>query len=553
MRAIRIPWSGWLAWCILAGTALPAGAQPGRAPVPAAPASAVAVPAAPSAEYRVGPKDVLRVTVFGHDDLTRSVTVAPDGTLPFPLVGAIPAAGLTARQLEARLTELLGRDYLVDPQVSVAVEEYRSQRVFVLGEVEKPGAYPLTGQVTLVDVLSQAGGPGKAAGRQLLVIRGAQTDGPSAPGASGSTTLRVTLKRLLEGDRAENVVLQSGDTIFIPKTTSVFVLGEVVKPGAYTLEKDTTPLEAVTLAGGLSETAAPTAKLLRKRDDGAQETVELDLSGADPRVREMLLAEGDTLLVPRGTSYFVSGEVKKPGAYQLGRSSTAFSAITTAGGFTDRAAAGQVKLIRRSAAGEETLVLDLSGGDPRARDLPLRDGDTLLVPSGNAFYVLGEVAKPGAYPLGTGTTATAAITLAGGFTEKAAQAAVKLTRRLPSGQDEITVLDLSGGDKRSREFFLKDGDVLLVPTGNTFYVLGEVKKPGAYQLSQSTTAIQGIAMAGGFTEKAAPGRTKIIRTHRDGHQETLQVDLNDVIKRGARERDPSLTANDVIVVPESFF
>jgi polysaccharide biosynthesis/export protein len=209
-----------------------------------------------------------------------------------------------------------------------------------------------------------------------------------------------------------------------------------------------------------------------------------------------------------------------------------------------------VKLIRRAPSGEETLVLDLSGSDTRARDYPLQDGDTLLVPTGNAFYVLGEVRKPGAYQIGAATTVLAAITQAGGFTEKAAQALVKLTRRLPSGEDTVAVLDLSGGDPRAREFFLRDGDILLVPAGNTFYVL--VKKPGAYQLEQAT-AIQAVAMAGGFTEKAAPNRTRIIRTHRDGRQETLQVDLNEVIKRGGREKDVVLTANDVIVVPESFF
>lgn len=532
---MRFPRPSWWFAAVLALTlAGPAAGQPG--------------------EYRLGPNDVLKITVFGHDDLTRSATVGPDGTLPFPLVGAIPAAGLTAAQVEARLRELLGRDYLVDPQVSVAVQEYRSQRVFVLGEVEKPGAYALTGRVTLVDILAQAGGPGKAAGRQIHVIRGGRPDAPSAPGASGAPTLRIPLKRLLEGDPTDNVVLQSGDTIFIPKTTSVFVLGEVVRPGAYSLEKDTTPLEAISLAGGLTETAASAgAKLLRRRDDGSQETIALDLSGIDPRARELLLGEGDTLLVPRGTTYFVSGEVKKPGAYPLGRTSTAFTAVTTAGGFTDRAAAAQVKLIRRGGGQEETLVLDLSGADPRARDLPLRDGDTLLVPSGNAFYVLGEVGKPGAYQLGSGTTAIGAVTLAGGFTEKANQAQVKLTRKLVTGQDEVTILDLSGGDPRAREFLLKDGDILLVPAGNTFYVLGEVKRPGAYQLTPNTTTIQAIAMAGGFTEKAAPNRTRIIRTHRDGRQETFQVDLNEVIKRGVRERDVPLTANDVIVVPESFF
>jgi polysaccharide export outer membrane protein len=145
------------------------------------------------------------------------------------------------------------------------------------------------------------------------------------------------------------------------------------------------------------------------------------------------------------------------------------------------------------------------------------------------------------------------MTLAGGFTEKASQTQVKLTRRLPSGVEQTTILDLSGADPKSRELLLKDGDILLVPAGNTFYVLGEVRKPGAYQLDQATSAIQGVAMAGGFTERAAPNRTKIIRTHVDGRQETIVVDLNEVVKRGRKEKDLPILANDVIVVPESFF
>jgi polysaccharide export outer membrane protein len=225
-----------------------------------------------------------------------------------------------------------------------------------------------------------------------------------------------------------------------------------------------------------------------------------------------------------------------------------------AGGFTDKAAQSQAKLIHRLPSGQEqTVVLDLSGADPQARDFALRDGDTLLVPTGNTFYVLGEVKRPGAYQLDPSTSAVGAITLAGGFTDKASQTKAKLTRRLASGEEQANVLDLSGTDPRAREFFLKDGDILLVPAGNTFYVLGEVRKPGAYQLDQVTTTIQGIAMAGGFTDRAAPNRTKIIRTHPDGRQETLQVDLNDVIKRGRKEKDVPLAANDVIVVPESFF
>jgi len=129
----------------------------------------------------------------------------------------------------------------------------------------------------------------------------------------------------------------------------------------------------------------------------------------------------------------------------------------------------------------------------------------------------------------------------------------ELTRRLPSGVEQTTVLDPIGTDPKAREFLLKDGDILLVPVGNTFHVLGEAKKPGAYQIDQASTTIQGIAMAGGFTDKAAPNRTKIIRTHPDGRQETLVVGLNEVLKRGRKDKELPLIAGDVVGVPESFF
>jgi polysaccharide export outer membrane protein len=523
---------------LVPGLVLPASGQPS---------------ARPSEEYRVGPKDVLKVTVWGHDDLSRQVVISADGSFQFPLVGDVQAAGLTPGGVETRLRDLLGKDYLVNPQVSVSVQEYRSQRVFVLGEVEKPGTYAMTGPTTLMDVLSQAGGPGKSAGRQVVVVRAPASDGPVTPGAAGTTTLRANLRRLLDGAAGENISLHSGDTVFIPKVTQFFVLGEVLRQGAYSMEKDTTTLEAVTLAGGFTDRAAPAgAKILRKRADGVQESIDVDLG--DPKAREIQLAEGDTLLVPRGNTFFVSGEVRKPGAYQLEKSTTAFGAVTVAGGFTEKAGQSQAKLIRRLPSGQEqTTALDLSGADPAARDFALRDGDTLLIPSGNTFYVLGEVKKPGAYQLEPSTTAVSAMTLAGGFTEKASQAHVKLTRRLSSGAEQSTMLDLSGADPRAREFLLKDGDILLVPAGNTFYVMGEVKKPGAYQLDQATTAIQGIAMAGGFTDKAAPNRTKVIRTHPDGRQETIVVDLNEVVKRGRKDKDLPLIANDVLVIPETYF
>jgi polysaccharide export outer membrane protein len=163
------------------------------------------------------------------------------------------------------------------------------------------------------------------------------------------------------------------------------------------------------------------------------------------------------------------------------------------------------------------------------------------------------VKKPGAYVLDKETSALEAITLAGGFTERAASTVAKILRKRPDGNQETLVVDLGGTDPRARELFLAESDTILVPTGNSFYVLGEVKKPGSYQLEQAATAIEGVALAGGFTDRAAPNRTKIIRTHRDGRQETFVVDLNDILKRGRKDKDVPLLANDVVVVPESFF
>jgi polysaccharide export outer membrane protein len=188
-----------------------------------------------------------------------------------------------------------------------------------------------------------------------------------------------------------------------------------------------------------------------------------------------------------------------------------------------------------------------------SENLPLENGDTIYLPRQTSFFVLGEVKKPGAYVLDKETSALEAITLAGGFTERAASTVAKVLRRRPDGNQETITIDLAGTDPRAREFMLAEGDTILVPTGNSFYVLGEVKKPGAYQLEHAVTAIEGVALAGGFTDKAAPNRTKVIRTHRDGRQETFIVDLNDVLKRGRKDKDIPLLENDVVVVPESFF
>jgi polysaccharide export outer membrane protein len=332
-------------------------------------------------EYTVGPGDVLKITVWGHDDLSREYPVTQDGRVPFPLIGSVEALGLTTTQLATRLHDLLEKDYLVNPQVLVSVKEYLSKKVHVIGEADRPGLFYLTGPTTLLEVLSKAGGLSKSAGKDLVLVR---RERPADGTVGGSSILRFDLRKIQAGDVKENIVLENGDMMFVPKAQGIFVLGEVSRAGTYPIDKETTVLEAVTVAGGFATTAAPSGvKVLRRLPDGRQETFPLDLAGAVPRDKNFKLFDGDTVIVPKGNTFFVFGEVKKPGAYQLDKETNVLEGITIAGGFTDKAAPGRTRVIRVTDKGQQTLNVDMNDvirRGQRDKAIRLMENDVIVVP-----------------------------------------------------------------------------------------------------------------------------------------------------------------------------
>jgi polysaccharide export outer membrane protein len=267
-------------WCLLAGLLLSCWPLPSF-----------------GQEYAIGPRDVLGISVWGQADLSRDYGVDSDGFIPFPLIGRVKAAGSTTKELAAQLTELLGKDYLVNPQVFVAVKEYLSQKVQVLGAAEKPGVYYLTGPTTLLEILSRAGGLASTAGKQVLLVRNnGVSDGTSA-------ALRLNLEKIQAGDPSENSRVQSQDIIIVSRAQaySYFIFGEVKKPGAYTLDRDTNILEGITVAGGFTEKAAPgRTRVIRTTPEG-QKVIEVDMNDILRRGREakaVMLQESDVVVVP---------------------------------------------------------------------------------------------------------------------------------------------------------------------------------------------------------------------------------------------------------------
>jgi polysaccharide export outer membrane protein len=245
-----------------------------------------------SGDYVIGPQDVLTVAVFDQTDLGGKYSVELDGSFTFPLVGRVKAGGMTIRDFEVELTKKLSDGFFKNPQVTVAIEQYRSQRVFVTGEVRTPAAYALTGDMTLIEALAKAGSTTQFASDEVVVVRGGKdAQVAAAPDAAGKETVRVNLKDLQSGaGTARNVELRDGDTIYVARAELVYVFGQVKTPGSYPIKTDTTVLQALSLAGGVVPTGAMNRTKVIRTLAGEKKELKVELTDT--------VQPGDTLVVP---------------------------------------------------------------------------------------------------------------------------------------------------------------------------------------------------------------------------------------------------------------
>jgi polysaccharide biosynthesis/export protein len=170
--------------------------------------------------YRIGPLDVLDISVFKVPELSKSVQVADSGSINLPLVGEIQASGKTAQDIERDLTAILGTKYLRNPQVTVYVKEYNSQRVTIEGAVKKPGVYPIKGKTSLLQVIAMAESPDKeSASSTVVVFR--TVDGKRS-------AARFDIDEIRHG-KAEDPIIQQGDVIFVDTSTSKVVFNNFLR------------------------------------------------------------------------------------------------------------------------------------------------------------------------------------------------------------------------------------------------------------------------------------------------------------------------------------
>ncbi len=248
-------------------------------------------------DYILGAGDVLTISVYDHPDLTTTVRISGDGMIVLPLIGQVQAGERSLNQLREMVEVRLADGYIVNPQVSIFMEEFRSRTVTILGEVEHPGVYEIKGHTTFLELISQAGGLTKDAARQAFVNRrAAEEEGDRLVLAGSRAALVVNLKELMEkGQASQNIDIVAGDNIYIPPKDVFYVSGQVEDPGPYNHEEGLTVIQALTMAGGATDKAATNRIRIIRTKEGKEHLIkEVRL---DMRVRP-----NDVIVVPE--SYF---------------------------------------------------------------------------------------------------------------------------------------------------------------------------------------------------------------------------------------------------------
>lgn len=433
-------------------------------------------------EYRLGPGDVLTVSLFGDLNRVLTGTVTPEGTLLIPSVGIAPVLGLNLDEAQARVRELIYRFYR-NVEVEVTLMQVRAFKVFLVGNVDDPGVRTATATTRVSEVVPIASAEGTVH-RNIRVRR------------SSGDSVRVDLARFFQaGDLSQNPVLEAGDAIVVPNVDETVTLaGRVAYPGTYEYRPDDTLADLLWIANGggpFPSDAADTIRVARYDAEQDREFLTLPREEAvGERGRSMRLRPFDAVYVPAVANFreqhtaTILGEVRRPGTYPVRPDTTTVQdLVEMAGGFTSEASLidavirrapvntpldslrllqnvppefrsiEEQRILQVTARGDESNVVvdfeDLFADGDARQDQPLQAGDFLYVPPRrNEVVVLGAVAQPGILSYEPGAPVSSYVSRAGGFTRSADRGDMAVLKaKLGTRIDARDVRVLEPGDR----------------------------------------------------------------------------------------------------------
>ncbi|WP_409026962.1 polysaccharide export protein EpsE [Janthinobacterium sp. SUN098] len=216
-----------------------------------------------AADVQLGAGDVLKISVYGNPDLALETRVSEAGEITFPLVGNVALGGLSVSAAEKKLGGLLeSGGFLRKAQVNIIVTQLQSQQVSVLGQVNRPGRYPIEGKRSLMDMLAMAGGVSQDGGDAVNLIRK----------RNGKTTREIVdiVEMVRSADLNRDLDVAGNDVIFVERAPRFYIYGEVQRPGAFRLERSMTVLQALSVGGGLTQRGTERGIRIKRRDEAGK-------------------------------------------------------------------------------------------------------------------------------------------------------------------------------------------------------------------------------------------------------------------------------------------
>lgn len=339
-------------------------------------------------QYIVVVDDVLDISVRGYNDLKTSASVASDGSISFPYIGRVLVKDMSLSQIEKEISTKLANGYIKYPVVTVTLSTTKSLRFFVYGEVYTPGRYILEDNMTVLKALSLAGGitkdglygniklrrkqKGKQVYLEIPIIMNSNTNDESAGG---------------------DMPIQADDVLVVDHNKSIFICGEVLKPGKYTFEENMSVVKAISLAGGITPSGVGgNIKLIYKQQD-ERKCVEININlknmHADGHSEGDVFVKPDAnIVVERSNVFFVYGAVTKPGKFILEDNMTVLKAISLAEGFAKYGSPDRVKILRKvpgkASADYESIKVDMKSAinGHNGKDVSLEPDDIVIALEG---------------------------------------------------------------------------------------------------------------------------------------------------------------------------
>jgi len=544
-------------------------------------------------DYVLGPGDTVKIQLFGKEHAEYSLVVTREGRLHFPKLGPIPVAGMTFREMQDVIKTQIEKQMIGEKAV-ITLGALRSIRVFILGDVNRPGSYTVSALSTMTNALFVSGGVKEIGSLRRIQLK-----------RHGKVVARLDLyDLLLHGDTGNDVRLQPGDVIFVPPLgQTVGVAGEVRRPAIYELRHERTLQQLLELSGGLLPTAYPQASQIERINSRGERTlVDVDLS--DKSVLSTRVQTGDTLhvfsiLEKMENIVLLSGHVHRPGGYQWRRGMRLSDLIhSIRDDLLPRPDLGYALVRRELMPDQQIEAFSVRLGQalqhPQSEDdVVLQSRDEVIVFGANedearreavdrlveelkqqasfrqparTVRIGGVVRHPGDYPLETRMKVSDLIRAGGGLSEAAYALGAELTRYavVDGSYREIAHVDVDLASilkgRGDADVGLQPHDVLNIKrlpewaTAETVEIRGEVRFPGIYPIARGEQLSKVLERAGGLTDMAFPQGAVFLREELrkrekqriDEMSRRLESDLASVSLKLAQEKGGNAGSLEII-------